>query len=146
MSPILIVAMVLLAAASTESKYINPNQKNAFLDKVHKIGKIDTCEGCLNWIGTVEDMIENGYIHDEIIAEMFAFCMIIGDFYPIIGSTCLVFVHDMDEILDDIIDGIFPPEHVCCEMVHVCEGEVCGATTAQPATETPAISGEQYGR
>ena len=133
MSPVLIVAMVMLAAACTESKSIKPNQKNAFLDMVHKIGEIDKCDGCLSLIGTVEDMIENGYIHEEIIAELKAFCQIIGHFYPTIEDDCLALVDDMDKIIGDIIDGVFPPEDVCCEIVHLCEGEVCEATIAQPA-------------
>ena len=132
MSPVLIVAMVMLAAACTESKSIKPNQKNAFLDMVYKIGEIDKCDGCLSLIGTVEDMIENGYIHEEIISAMRAVCKGISIFFPTIGDACFTFVDDMDEILDDIIDGVFTPEHICCEMIHACEGAACGNTTIVP--------------
>ena len=138
MSPIHIVAMALLAAASTECKSINPNQKNAFLDMVGKMAgpEIEVCDGCLNLIGTVEEMIENGYIHEEIISAMRAVCKGISIFFPTIGDACFTFVDDMDQILDDIIDGIFTPEHICCEMFHACEGAACGNTTYPPSTQS----------
>ena len=157
MSPIHIFAIVLLAAASMESKSIDPNRKNAFLDMVNKIGTPEArtatgatpnmCGWCIDVMDMVAEMIGLGFTHEEIIMELTAMCTEISITSPVMAEACFSLVDDLDKMLDIIINTGYPPRNVCCEIYHACNDYDCHPTNTPTTTSWPTTTWwTTYGR
>ena len=143
-SPVVIAIMVMVTAApSAQSKSVGLNQKNAFLDMVHKLGKHDmVCDLCMKWVEQIEHLIDEGLIYKEIIAAMRVYCQGIEIGFPNIAKECNAIVDDIDKVIHLVINEVFPPQHICCDYYHACDDQTCAATTAEPVTETSTVEEE----
>ena len=76
--------------------------------------KVDACGICKHIVGTIDGMLELGVDGIELIVKAIeAICDTFGDLIPGGPSTCTMYIDQLPQIIEDLVNNNLQPADVC---------------------------------